>query len=93
MGDLDLVETIPQRGRVAVESRDPVHRSTPLGWAAFGSVHRRAHGGDYPAVVDRLVAAGADINAPGNGEPLSLVAMAEGNPQVQATLRKHGASG
>jgi hypothetical protein len=47
---------------------------------------------DYPAVVDRLVAAGADINAPGNGEPMSLLAMAEGNPDVQATLRKHGAS-
>ena len=93
MGDVELVEAILQRGRVAVESRDPVHLSTPLGWAAFGSVHRRARGGDYSAVVDRLVAAGADINAPGNGEPLSLIAMAEGNPEVQATLRKHGARG
>jgi ankyrin repeat protein len=93
MGDVELVEAILQRGRVAVESRDPVHLSTPLGWAAFGSVHRRARGGDYSAVVDRLVAAGADINAPGNGEPMSLIAMAEGNPEVQATLRKHGARG
>ena len=91
MGDVELVEAILQRGRVAVESRDPVHLSTPLGWAAFGSVHRRARGGDYSAVVDRLVEAGADINAPGNGEPMSLIAMAEGNPEVQATLRKHGA--
>ena len=74
-----------------LESRDPVHLSTPLGWAAFGSVHRRANGGDYPAVVDRLVAAGADVNAPGNGEPLSLIAMAEGNLEVQATLRRHSA--
>jgi hypothetical protein len=93
MGDVEFVTWILQRGRVAVESRDPVHLSTPLGWAAFGSVHRRARGGDYSAVIDRLVAAGADINAPGNGEPLSLVAMAEGNPQVQATLRRHGATG
>jgi ankyrin repeat protein len=93
MGDVELVEAILQRGRVAVDSRDPVHLSTPLGWTAFGSVHRRARGGDYSAVVDRLVAAGADINAPGNGEPMSLIAMAEGNPEVQATLRKHGASG
>jgi ankyrin repeat protein len=91
MGDVELVEVILQRGRVAVESRDPVHLSTPLGWAAFGSVHRRARGGDYSAVVDRLVAAGADISAPGNGEPMSLIAMAEGSPDVQATLRKHGA--
>jgi len=33
------------------------------------------------------------INAPGNGEPMSLVPIAEGNPEVQATLRKHGARG
>jgi ankyrin repeat protein len=93
MGDVELVEEILQRGRVAVESRDPVHLSTPLGWAAFGSVHRRARAGDYSAVVDRLVAAGANINAPGNGEPMSLIAMAQGNPEVQATLRKHGGRG
>ena len=91
IGDVDLVEAILQRGRVVVDARDPVHLSTPLGWAAFGSVHCRARRGDYSAVVDRLVAAGADINAPGNGEPQSLIAMAEGNPEVQATLRKHGA--
>jgi ankyrin repeat protein len=93
IGDVELVEAMLQRGRVAVESRDPVHLSTPLGWTAFGSVHRRARGGDYSAVVDRLVAAGADIHAPGNGASMSLIAMAEGNPEVQTTLRKHGASG
>jgi ankyrin repeat protein len=92
VGDVDLVDLLIQRGRVPLETRDPVHHSTPLGWAAFGSVHRRAPGGDYSAVIDRLVAAGADITAPGNGEPRSLITMAEGNPQVQATLRKHGAT-
>jgi hypothetical protein len=86
-----MVEALLRRGRVPLDSRDPVHLSTPLGWAAFGSVHRRADGGDYSAVIDRLVAAGADIHAPGNGEPLSLLAMAAGNPEVQATLRRHGA--
>jgi hypothetical protein len=30
---------------------------------------------DYPAVADRLVAAGADITAPGNGAGLTLLAM------------------
>ena len=93
IGDVELVDAILQRGRVAVDSRDPVHLSTPLGWTAFGSVHRRARGSDYSAVVDRLVAAGADINAPGNGKAMPLIAMAEGNPEVQATLRKHGARG
>jgi len=91
MGDVEMVDAILRRGRVPVDSRDPVHLSTPLGWAAFGSVHRRADRGDYPTVVDRLVAAGADINAPGNGKRMSLIAMAEGSPEVQATLRRHGA--
>ena len=91
VGDAGMVETLLERGRIPLESRDPVHGSTPLGWAAFGSVHRRAPGGDYLAVIDRLVAAGADVSAPGNGEPRSLMAMAEGNPLVQAALRRHGA--
>jgi len=47
----------------------------------------------FSATFSRLPIAGADIEAPGNGEPMSLIAMAEGNPEVQATLRKHGASG
>lgn len=91
MGDVEFVETIVRRGRIALENRDPVHLSTPLGWAAFGSVHRRAPGGDYSAVIDRLVEAGADIHAAGNGEPRSLIAMGAGNREVQETLRKHGA--
>jgi ankyrin repeat protein len=91
MGDVGLVEAILQRGRVSIETRDPTHSSTPLGWAAFGSAHRRAPGGDYAGVIDRLVAAGADIHAPGNGKRASLVQMAEGNAEVQAALRKHGA--
>jgi ankyrin repeat protein len=91
MGDVELVEAILRRGRLSVESRDPVHDSTPLGWAAFGSVHRRAAGADYPGVIERLVAAGADLNAPGNRRGVPVVAMAEGNREVQAALRRHGA--
>jgi ankyrin repeat protein len=92
MGDVRMVDMLLERGRVSVEARDPTHLSTPLGWAAFGSVHRRAHGADYGAVVDRLVAAGADIKAPGNGENRSLLAMADGNSAVQEALRRHGAT-
>jgi ankyrin repeat protein len=91
VGNVRMVELLLERGRVPLESRDPTHLSTPLGWAAHGSVHCRARGADYPAVVDRLVAAGADINAPGNGAPDSLLAMADGNAAVQETLRRHGA--
>ena len=91
VGNVRMVETLLERGRVKVDARDPTHLSTPLGWAAFGSVHRRASGADYVAVVDRLVAAGADISGPGNLENRSLLAMADRNEAVQEALRRHGA--
>jgi ankyrin repeat protein len=91
MGNVSMVERILARGGVAVDARDSVHQSTPLGWAAYGSVHRQAAGADYPSIVDRLVAAGADIHAVANGEGLSLLASAQGNPAMQDALRRHGA--
>jgi hypothetical protein len=91
VGSVTLVERLIAHGGVSLESRDPTHKSTPLGWAAFGSVHRRSRDGDYPAVIDRLVDAGADVHAPGNGEPRTLLEMARGNPVVQDALRRHGA--
>jgi ankyrin repeat protein len=91
VGSVRMVERLLARGGVPLDDRDPTHQSTPLGWAAFGSVHRRAKGADYPAVADRLVAAGADITAVGNGEGLTLLAMAQGNPAMQEALRRHGA--
>jgi hypothetical protein len=90
VGSVPLVERLVTHGGVPLEARDPTHHSTPLGWAAFGSVHRRAKGADYAGVVDRLVAAGADITAPGNGEGLTLVEMARGNAAMQEALRRHG---
>ena len=92
IGNVAMVEQMLARGGVPLESRDPTHLSTPLGWAAFGSVHRHARGADYPAVAERLVAAGADISAPGNGEPLTLLQMAKGNAAMQAALRRLGAT-
>lgn len=91
VGNARLVERLLALGRVPLETRDPTHQSTPLGWAAFGSVHRRARGADYPAVVDRLVAAGADISALGNARS-TLLEMASGNPAMQDALRRHGAA-
>jgi ankyrin repeat protein len=91
VGAVRLVDRLIAHGGVALDARDPTHGSTPLGWAAFGSVHRCARGGDYPAVAERLVAAGADISALGNGEGLTLLAMAHGNPTMQAALRRLGA--
>lgn len=92
VGSVRMVERLLARGGVPLDARDPTHQSTPLGWAAFGSVHRRAAGADYPAVADRLVAAGADITAVGNGAGHTLLAMAQGNPAMQEALRRHGAA-
>jgi ankyrin repeat protein len=91
IGHLAIVEQVLARGRVPLDVRDPVHKSPPLGWAAFGSVHRRAAGADYPGVIDRLVAAGADVHAVGNVRGMSLLEMAAGNADTQDALRRHGA--
>lgn len=92
VGNLPMVERLLALGRVPLDARDPTHGSTLLGWAAFGSVNRRARGGDYPAVAERLVAAGADISAVGNSGGRTLLQMAHGNPAMQATLRRLGAT-
>ncbi len=88
VGSVRMVERILARGSVPLDARDPTHRSTPLDWAAFGSVHRRSAGADYAAVADRLVAAGADITALGNGPGRTLLEMTEGNPSMQEALRQ-----
>jgi len=91
VGSLRMVEAVLARGGVPLDARDPTHKSTPLGWAAFGSVARRAQGADYLAVAERLVAAGADITALGNGQGRTVVEMAKGNVQMQEVLRAVGA--
>jgi len=92
VGNVRMVERLVARGGVPLDARDPTHLSTPLGWAAFGSVHRRASGADYPAVAERLVAAGADITATGNGAGRTLLEMAQGNLPMQEALRRLGAA-
>jgi ankyrin repeat protein len=92
VGNVRMVERLIEHGGVELDARDPTHGSTPLGWTAFGSVHRRARGSDYPTVAARLVAAGADITAVGNKENRSLLSMAEGNTAMQDALRRLGAT-
>jgi ankyrin repeat protein len=88
VGNVRMVERLLARGGVPIDARDPTHGSTPLGWAAFGSVHRRARGADYPAVVELLLSAGADVTATGNRNGRTLVEMAQGNAAVQEVLRR-----
>lgn len=92
VGNVRMVERLLERGGVPLDARDPTHGSTPLGWTAFGSVHRCAHGADYPAVAQRLVAAGADITAVGNKGGRSLLQMAGGNQAMQQAMRRLGAT-
>ena len=92
VGNVQMVEGVLARQAVPLDARDSTHKSTPLGWAAFGSVHRRAHGADYPAVAARLVSAGANITALGNGQGRTLLQMAQGNPEMQEALRRMGAT-
>lgn len=91
VGNVPLVEGVIARGVVPLDARDPTHKSTPLGWAAFGSVNRHARGADYPTVAERLVAAGADITALANGQGRTLLQMSQGNSQMQEALRRLGA--
>jgi hypothetical protein len=44
------------------------------------------------AVAERLVAAGADISALGNGQGRTLLQMAQGNKEMQEALRRLGAT-
>jgi ankyrin repeat protein len=88
MGHVPLVAQLLSL-RVPIDDVDPTHGGTPLGWAAFGSVHRCAEGADYVGVIERLIAAGANMNLAGNGAGRSMIQMAEGNADVQAVLRRH----
>ena len=91
VGSVRMVDRLLAHGGVPLDARDPTHQSTLLGWAAFGSVHRCAPGADYATVAERLVAAGADITAVGNGGGKTLLEMATGNAPMQAALRRLGA--
>jgi ankyrin repeat protein len=60
VGDLRIVERLIERGA------DPVPLSgaeydTPVAWAALGSQYHAPPGRDYVAVVEDLVAAGAEL--------------------------------
>lgn len=81
-GNLEMADELIRHG-APLEARDNDHDGTPVGWAVYGSEHgwHRATG-NYAAVVERLLKAGAK-------PPESL----GGTPQVQAVLRRFGVEG
>jgi ankyrin repeat protein len=81
----EMIKELLKRG-AKIDALDLVHKGPPLGWAVYGSVHRRQPGADYAGAIELLVKAGANIKAPG------LISLAEGNPPIQDVLRRLGAS-
>jgi len=74
------------RHRPSLELKDRDHHATPLGWATYGSVHGWHPGrGDYPGVVEDLIAAGA--LAPSPGDKL------EASEAVRAVLERRARGG
>jgi len=60
-GSVDCVAAILRypSGRALVETRDPTHGGTPLGWCGHGSVHCGNPSADHAEVARLLLAAGA----------------------------------
>jgi ankyrin repeat protein len=59
-------------GRALIEHRDPTHHATPLGWCCHGSTNCRNREGDYPAVAQMLLEAGA-VPGPNFGDATAHV--------------------
>ena len=87
-GYADVVKLLV--GRVSIDLRDASHGSPPFGWALQGSENCRNPKGDYPAVVEALLSAGADFNAvaPSGESILKRPGLRE---DVKEVLKRYGA--
>jgi ankyrin repeat protein len=63
----------------SLEEKDTTYGGTPLGWACHGSENCRNPHGDYPAIAEALIQAGAKFE------------MAGGSEEVKEVIRKYGA--
>lgn len=88
-GHLDVVRLLI--GHVPLDLLDKSHGSPPLGWATHGAQWCRNPKGDYVGVVEALLAAGADPNAPANREGTTMLAQAGSREDIKETLLRHGA--
>lgn len=77
-----LIDTVP------LDLTDANHGSPPLGWACHGAQWCQNPAGNYPAVVEVLLSAGADPNAPANSGGTSMVAQAGMRQDVIDILRR-----
>ena len=81
-GNLAMVQAILPFGPSLEDIENDFH-GTPLGWACHASEHGwHCETGDYPGVVEALLAAGAKVSE-----------TARGTEPVKVVLRRHGANG
>ena len=88
-GYIDVVRLLVDR--VPLNLKDRNHGSPPLGWATHGSQWCKNPKGDYVAVVEALMEAGADLNSPANSGGTSMLDQAGQREDVKEVLRKYGA--
>lgn len=88
-GQEDTVELLLEHG-APLDLPCEAFGSPPLGWCAHGSAACRNPDGDYGAIAERLVGAGADPTAPGNRWGGALTEMA--SEEVADALRALGAA-
>jgi ankyrin repeat protein len=91
IGSAAMVEMLLATGRCALDDRNDQHQCSPLGWAAYGSVHCGHGPKQYEQVIRQLVAAGADVKQPGNLHGGTIAGMAKGNPAIERLLIELGA--
>ncbi len=89
-GYVDIVRLLIPH--VPLDLKDATHGSPPLGWAAHGAHNCRNERGDYVAVMDALLRAGADAKAPANSGGTSMLDQAGDREDVKDVLRKFGAN-
>lgn len=74
--------------QVPLDLTDQHHGSPPLGWACHGAHWCRNQAGDYPAVVQLLLDAGANPNAPANRNGTSMITQAGTRRDIIEILRQ-----
>jgi ankyrin repeat protein len=86
-GNLALVELLLDLG-APVNLRDREYGSSPIGWAAHGSAHFRSADPEYGVIIERLLAAGSQLEFAFNkaGEPPHRLA----SPGIAQLLRARG---
>lgn len=92
IGSAEMVEMLLATGKCLLNDRNDQHQCTPIGWAAYGSVHCGHGPKQYEKVIRMMAAApGVDLKLPGNLNGGTIAGMARGNPAIEKLLIELGA--